>query len=257
MPALRYGVAALRHLASSPSPIPASAIARQIGMPRSSTYQLLQVLIEEGLVVHIPEARGYKLGVGAFELGSAYLRHQPLEHLARPLLARVVSQIGQTVHLGILHGHETLYLLKEQPPRPTSLITAVGVRLPAHLTATGRAMLCWLPSSQITAIFSTSSTFVDRTGLGPRNLRELKATLDEDRRRGWSIEEGSVTDDVTCIAAAAMDHNGLPFASFAASFRTSSVPKSEWPEIAGHLLRAADALSRRSGGSVPDRMASA
>lgn len=256
MPALRHGVAALRHLASSPSPVPASAIARQIGMPRSSTYQLLQVLVDEGLVVHIPESRGYKLGVGVFELGSAYLRHQPMEHLARPLLAKVVRQIGQTVHLGILYGHETLYLLKEQPPRPTSLVTAVGVRLPAHLTATGRSMLCWLPSPQITAIFATSDTFVDRTGRGPRNLRELKSTLEADRQRGWSIEDGSVTDGVTCIAAAAMDHNGMPVASLAASFLTDAVPRDKWPDIAAHLLRSAEVLTKRFGGVVPVRVAS-
>jgi DNA-binding IclR family transcriptional regulator len=48
-----------------------------------------------------------------------------------------VQQTGCTAHLGVLHGRETLYLIKEQPRRPVLLVTDVGVRLPAHLTAVG------------------------------------------------------------------------------------------------------------------------
>ena len=126
--------------------------------------------------MHIPEEHGYALGVGVFELGSAYLRHQPLEHLARPLLNRLASRVNLTTHFGILYGHEVLYLLKEQPPRSASLVTEIGVRLPAPLTATGRAMLSMLPSSQVTAIFGSRNVFVDRTGRGPRTLRAVSYT---------------------------------------------------------------------------------
>ena len=252
MPALRHGIATLRHLASTPSPVPAGAIARQIGMPRSSMYQLLQVLIDEGLVVHIPEAHGYKLAVGIFELGSAYLRHQPLEHLARPLLIKLASQIDQTVHLGVLHGHEILYLLKEQPPHPTPLVTAVGVRLPAPLTASGRALLAHLPASQLTAVFSTKDRFVDRTGRGPHSLRELKTVLAEDRERGWSIERGSVTENVSCIAVAACDHNGMPVVSFGVSFLTDRVSASDSDIYARLLVNTAAIFTRRFAGRKRD-----
>jgi hypothetical protein len=49
-------------------------------------------LAEAVFVVHLPEDRTYGLGVAAFEVGSAYLRHDPLERLARPVLARLVQQ---------------------------------------------------------------------------------------------------------------------------------------------------------------------
>lgn len=248
MPSLRNGIAALRYLSSKVSPVPASAISRKLGIPRSSTYQLLQVLIDEGLVVHIADARGYKLAVGVFEIGSAYLRHQPLEHLARPILLSLVSTLGLTVHLGILHGHEALYLLKEQPPRPQNLVTDVGVRLPAQLTATGRAMLALLPANQVRAIFSSQDRFVDRTGRGPHTLRELAAVLALDRTRGFSIEDGAITHGITSIAAAAVDHNAMPVASFSASFPTSTVPAADWGEIGHKLQAAASQLSKRLGG---------
>lgn len=248
MPALRNGIATLRHLASTPGSVSAGAIARQLDVPRSSMYQLLQVLVDEGLVVHIPEEQGYKLAIGVFELGSAYLRHQPLEHLARPLLVKLAAQIDQTTHLGVLHGHETLYLLKEQPPQPTPLVTAVGVRLPAPLTASGRALLAYLPPAQLAAIFSTKDRFIDRTGRGPRSLRELKVVLAEDRARGWSYEKGSVTENVSCIAAAALDHNGMPVVSIGVSFLTDRVDDVTRDSYARLIVATAETLGRRFSG---------
>ena len=100
---------------ASPGPVSGAAIARDLKIPRSSTYHLLDVLIARGFVVHFPDERTYGLGMAAFEIGSAYLRHEPLEMLARPVLRRLVAQVGETAHLGVLHGAETLYLLKEQP----------------------------------------------------------------------------------------------------------------------------------------------
>lgn len=250
MPSLRHGVAILRLLAGKTSPVAASTIARRLELPRSSTYQILQVLVDEGLVVHIPEARGYTLAIGVFELGSAYLRHQPLEHLARPILNRLTSQVNLTTHLGILYGHEVLYLLKEQPPHAASLVTEIGVRLPAQLTATGRAMLARLSPRQVAAIFASRKVFVDRTGRGPQSMRELKSLLAADRARGWSVEEGHTTDGVTCIAAAATDSNALPIASFSVAFHDRQVPDEPARTRIGRTVRdAAAQLTRRLGGA--------
>lgn len=248
MPAVRNTVSLLRKLASSTRPLGAASLSRSLGMPRSSTYQLLQVLIDEGLVVHIPELRAYSLGLGVFELGSAYLRHEPLEFLARPILAKLAAAARETAQLGILHGHESLYLLKQQPALPVPLVTDVGVRLPAHLTASGRAVLALLPVNQVAAIFDKPANFVDRTGVGPANLAQLNALLETERKHKWVIEEGSVTDGVVCIASAATDHAGRPVASVVVSFLGLTQPRERIPEISQLVVKAADALTRRLGG---------
>ena len=72
-------------------------LARELGLPRSTTYHLLAELQAADLVVHLPEERAYGLGVAAFEVGSAYLRHDPVtcsecrrrratDHQGRPVL---------------------------------------------------------------------------------------------------------------------------------------------------------------------------
>uniref|UniRef100_UPI00160353F3 IclR family transcriptional regulator n=1 Tax=Thermomonospora cellulosilytica TaxID=1411118 RepID=UPI00160353F3 len=246
VPSARRTLAVLRLLASSAGPLPASAIARALGLPRSSAYHLLNEMAAENFVVHLPEERLWGLGVAAFEIGSAYLRQGPLERLARLPLRRLVDRTGEIAQLGVLHGAETLYLLKEQPPRHHTLVTDVGVRLPAHLTASGRAILAHLPSAQVRALFP--GPLVTRTGHGPASLRDLRRVLAEDRRRGWSIEDGHVTEGFASISACVLDHVGHPTAAVTVTFHRDSHPEPAWPALAAHVQTTAAELTRRLGG---------
>ncbi|WP_433327084.1 IclR family transcriptional regulator [Spirillospora sp. CA-294931] len=250
VPAARRALAVLRLLAGAAGPLPASSIARSLDLPRSSTYHLLTAMAEDGFVTYLPGERRWGLGVAAFEIGSAYLRHEPLERVARPLLRRLVDRVGEIAQLGVLHGAETLYLLKEQPRRHATLVTDVGVRMPAPLTASGRSMLAHLPAAQVRALFP--GPFVDRTGLGPGSLRELRRELAEDARRGWSIEDGHVTEGLASIAACAFDHTGHPTAAITVTFRREKRPPESWPSLAEPIRATASDLTARLGGHPPD-----
>lgn len=249
VPAARRALAVLRLLASSAEPLTASAIARELALPRSSAYHLLSEMAEDGFVTYLPEDRRWGLGVGAFEIGSAYLRQGPLERLARPLLRRLVDRTGEIAQLGVLHGAETLYLLKEQPRQHATLVTDVGVRLPAQLTASGRSMLAHLPRVQVRALFP--GPFVDRTGRGPASLRELRRVLAEDARRGWSVEDEYVTEGFASIAACSFDHTRHPAAAITLTFRRECRPPESWPQLAHRVRAAATELTRRLSGSPP------
>lgn len=261
IPALRRGLAVLRLLASRPGPMAASSVARELGLPRSSTYHLLAELAEAGFVTHLPEERRYGLGVAAFEIGSAYLRQGPLERLARPVLRRLVDRLARgdpapAGHLGILHGAETLYLVREYPPHPATLVTAVGVRLPAHLPASGRAILGHLPDAQIRALFPGRESFVNRTGRGPRDLPGLRRVLAEERRRGWAVEDGYVTAGFASVAAPVFDHGSRPVAAISATFRHTCDQdgrecSAAWPDLAADVRAAADELTTRLRGQSP------
>ena len=249
VPALTRGIALLRVLAAHPGPVPAAVLARELRLPRSTAYHLLSVLESEGLVVHLPEAMAYGLGVSAFELGSAYLRNDPLERLARPLLARLVDQTGHTVHLGVLHGRETLYLVKEQPRRPVSLVTEVGVRLPAHLTAVGRSMLAALPRAQVRALYPTRDAFVDRTGRGPHTPIELRDLLAQERARGWADEDGQVMAGIASVAACVLDYAHRPAAAVGCTFPSAAIASAaERAALALVVRSVAERITKRIAG---------
>jgi DNA-binding IclR family transcriptional regulator len=249
VPAVSRAVAVLRALASRADPVPAAVLARELELPRSTVYHLLTVLEGEGFVVHLPESRAYGLGVGVFELGSAYLRNDPLERLARPLLSGLVEQTGHTVHLGVLHGRETLYLLKEQPSSAIPLVTEVGVRLPAHLTAVGRAMLALLPRAQVRALYPSRADFVDRTGRGPATPIALRELLSFERVRGWSEEDGQITTGIASVGVCVLDYGGRPAAAIGCTFPSAALPDLARAELAATIRVAASRLSARLSGT--------
>jgi DNA-binding IclR family transcriptional regulator len=251
VPAADQALQILAHLASQRGPVPAVSIANALGLPRSTTYHLLAVMQERGFVVHLPEERRYGLGVAAFELSSGFSRQQPLTRLGRPLVAGVVDRLGESGHLAVLHGRDVVYLVEERAPRRPSLASDVGVRLPAHLTASGRAMLAAVPPAQLRALYPDRDAFSERhpspAGGSPWTYSRLKAVLAEAREAGVATEHGEVTEGLASVGAVVLDHLGWPASAIAVTFAEGSPP--ELVDAATDAVReAAATLSRRIRG---------
>ena len=251
VPGATRALAILQALGKAGSPLPAAAIAKKLGLPRSSTYHLLAAMELDGFVIHFPEDQRWGLGVSAFELGSAYLRHDPLERLARPLLARLVRETEKTIpsvaQLGILQNNDVLYLAKEVPHHPVTIVTEVGVRLPAHLTASGKAILCQLDAKQVRAMYGGNVALPTRTGKGPVSVKELTQDLQEAKQRGFSFENGFVTEGFSSIAVAVLNHLQMPVAAIGMTFRNDSGAESHQEFLVKQLQVAAAELSKRLG----------
>lgn len=237
-----------RHVA----PMPASAIARDLGLPRSTVYHLLTVLRDRGFVVHLPEERRYGLGTAAFELGSAYSRQEPLRWVAHTVLARLVADTTHNGHFAVLDGRDTLYLLEERAAGRPSLVTDVGVRLPATLTASGLAMLSTLPAQQVRALWPHRRDLVRRHERGPASLTELRQELVETRRRGWALEDGFVTPGFASVATAVLDHTGHPQAAVALTFPSDEVHEAERRALAAEAAAASARIARYIRGRAPE-----
>lgn len=250
VPAATRALRVLRYLASQPDPVPLDRIAQAVGLPRSTAYHLVTAMIEEGFVVHLPDERCFGLGVAAFEVGTGYERQAPLQRMARRPLAALVDQVGQSAHLAVPHGRDVLYVLEERAPGRPPLVTDVGVRLPAQLTASGRAILANLPASQIRALFPDRDAFVQRQGIGPTSLSALRALLADTRRRGYAVEDGDVTPGFQSVAAAVLDHNQLPVAAVAVTYAGDDGEATmATDDLVVAVRRTASVLSRRIKGA--------
>jgi DNA-binding IclR family transcriptional regulator len=246
VPAATRALKVLKFLATQPDPVPLERIARAVGLPRSTAYHLVNAMIEEGFVTHIAEERRFCLGVAAFEVGSGFSRQEPLQRLARRHLAGLVDRVGQSAHLAVPHGRDVLYVVEERAPGRPPLVTDVGVRLPAHLTASGRAILAALPPAQVRALYPDRSAFVQRHGRGPTSLSALRAVLAETRQRGHAIEEGEVTPGMCSVGAVVLDHNQVPIAGIAVTYPSDD--SVDTGAVVREVTATAGAVSRRIGG---------
>lgn len=250
VPAAEATLRILSYLATQRGPVRAASLALTLELPRSTVYQLLDVLVVQGFVVHLPEEHRYGLGLAAFELSSGFSRQEPLSRLGRPLIAQLVDRLGESAHLVVLHGRDVIYLVEERAAHRPSLVSDVGVRLPAHLTASGRALLAALPAAQLRALYPNRAALEQRDGRGPRTRLELRAVLDRVRTDAYATENGEITPGIASVALAVRDHAGWPAAAIAVTFANDRFGDGDWLSLVETVAVTAAELSRRIGGRV-------
>ncbi len=250
VPAALRTLELLKLLAESSQPTTANRLSQKLGIPRSSVYQLLEVLKEQDFAIHYEDQKRWGLGLAAWELGSAYQRHEPLERMTRPVLEKLVNELSSKTnvvgHLGVLDGSDVLYLIEQRPQKSLKLVTDVGVRLPAHLTASGRSMLAKLSTKQLAASFRGRDLAI-RTGLGPKNLIELDELLSRERTQGFALEIDEVTMGYASVGVSIQDNLGHPIAGLAITLQSTELEKLQLSELAKALSKAASELSRKFG----------
>ena len=134
MPAARNALRVLALLAEQVGPTRAATVARELEIPRSSAYQLLQVMREEGFLVHYPELGAFGPSAKVRQIGSQAGAATRLERLGQPVLERAVSgtAVPATAHLAVLAGSDIVYAARAQGPRSPTTVSKVGVTRAAH-----------------------------------------------------------------------------------------------------------------------------
>lgn len=210
VPAAHNVLRILTLLSNTDAPLSAARIQRELGLPRSTTYHLLKELEESGFVVHLDKPSTYGLGLAAYRIAQAYTTQQPLVRMAAKAMGSIAQLAGGSTHLSRLAGSEIVYLDEQRAAHAVSLVTEVGVRLPALRTASGRAMLAHLPEAELRAVFDSSGERL--------RYRDVQATLAEVRVRGWASEYEEVSRGQESVAVAVVDHLGRPAAALAVTF---------------------------------------
>jgi DNA-binding IclR family transcriptional regulator len=247
IPAARNTLRVLGYLARRSGPVRASTLARDLGIPRSSVYQLIAVMMDEGFLVHYPEDQAFGLSGLLSEIGTSSSRTARIGQLAKPLLERLVEQaaIPVVAHLAVLSGADVMYVSRVQGFRAPTTVSRIGVRLPAHLTATGRSLLAALPPSQVTALYPHSSDLIIRGDTGPRSRAELDVILNRSREQTWAREDGEITADYGSVGAAALDRNDYPAAAIGLTFRVDAATEQDWSTLGQSVRETASALASR------------
>lgn len=224
----------------------ASEIADGIGLPRATAHRLLSNLETPGFVSQRHENGTYRLGLRLMELGHLVESELTIVGIARPHLERLRDASGETTHLAVLDHTSVVYLEKMESPRAIRMVSRVGSRLPAHVTALGKAMLAHMPASLIAELYGDGE-LESITGRSPQTVDELIVRLDEVRRRGYALDDEEVEIGLRCIGAPVADRSGKVIAAVSLSAPTSRLPSERVSETAEMVRDCADELSRDLG----------
>jgi DNA-binding IclR family transcriptional regulator len=153
----------------------------------------------------------------------------------------LADSVGENAHLAVLHGRDVVYVVEGRAPDRPSLITDVGVRLPAHLTASGRSMLAAMSREQVLALYPSDEALTNRGNVSVTR-RELREVLRLARERGFATEHSEITSGLESVAVPVLDRVGWPLASIALTFPEGTV---EVEQLAREAKVTAIEISRR------------
>jgi IclR family transcriptional regulator, KDG regulon repressor len=248
-PAVTRAFAILKILRTRPS-LSITEIAEELHLPRSTTHGLVHTLVRLGCLAPVPEdSKRFNLGLLLHELGSAYLATIDLAREGLQVARSISETCGETVHLAVLDGMEVVYIAKVDSIHPVRMVSAVGVRLPAHCTGVGKALLSGLSANELRRRFNGGSSLRPMTPNSITSFEALEAELANVQRNGLAIDNCESNSDVHCVASPVFNHLGNIVAALSISVPVSrGDADGSWPGRLAPLIQVGgQELSRRMG----------
>ena len=223
-------------------------IARAAGLDRSATQRLVHTLEQLGYIRRLPDSPLYGLASRVLRLSYNYLRSREIIDRASPYLLEMTHSLGETSNLQELDGNEIVFLARFPGRHLVNVDFAVGSRLPALFTASGRAMLSKLDAAGRREIIRATPLVpvTPQTEVDPKLLMQR---IDEAAKQGYAIVQNQTVVGDISVAAAFTDHEGRPVGAI-----NVSVPSTRWTiqraqeQLLPHVLLAATSISQAKGG---------
>lgn len=224
-----------------------SDLSRRTSLHVSTCHHLLSTLLNWGYVAKVPGRRSYALGARVLYLGHACLRQVDLPRRAQPYIDRINAVTGETVHLAVLQSDNIVTLAKREARHAVRVDTGMVGRSDApHATATGKAMIAWLPEDQIKRVLSAHDMkrFTERTIVDYATLIE---ELRHVRRNGFATDREEFQPGVICVGSAIRDHAGAVVGAISASAPAMRATDEHLALMRQEVVGATNALSAELG----------
>lgn len=242
MRAVERAVHVLNILAEHPGGLSLADLARVSGVPMTTLHRLLAVLRRTSLVGETTSGL-HVVGVGTVVLARAFLDSIDLRDVARPEMAAVVRETGETCHLGILASVHVVYLEKIDSPHPVRMYSRVGGTNPAISTAIGRAILAHSPQPLVDEVLEGSRRLFDV----PVDAERMGKLFEQVRQNGFSTDLQDNEMGISCVGAPVFDHTGRVVAGISLSSPASRFDLSRLDETGALVRSAADRVSAALG----------
>jgi DNA-binding IclR family transcriptional regulator len=126
-------------------------IAVGIGAPKSTAYELVNLLLNAGILEYADgEGRVY-LGRKLYFLGLAYQSQFDLTRECKAYLARLAETTRETAQLCMLDGHKYTVVMLKEGARPFRISSDIGEPIPLPWTASGRLLVSHMRDEEILA----------------------------------------------------------------------------------------------------------
>ena len=211
---------------------------KYLGVASSTAHRLLAMLQYRGFVRQNTDTKAYEPGPALSSVAFALMRQVDVRARAHPVLERLSSAVGETVHLGRLDGTSVFFVDSVESARAVRVGSRLGLSLPAHCTSTGKALLSTFDPAALHLLYPRER-LVKVTEHSITTRTALEAELAQVRARGFATSTEESEEGVASVATFLGDFAGAMYA-LNVSAPTTRMSEVIQDEIAAEMLLAAE-----------------
>ena len=217
-PAVTRAIGVLDALSQSPRPLALSELAALLKLPKSSVHGLCASLLAGRLIERLEDGT-YSLGLHIVDLANARLGQNDLAGEFLRFWSRHPEFRDEAAIMSERVGTDVVYLACRNSSRPLGVTFKIGMRLPAAVTATGKAILSTLDEGEVDRLYAAKEAIEPLTSRSVKTLAALKRQLKEVKRNGYSIDNGETREGMCSFGAPVLARSGkVAVAGVALSF---------------------------------------
>jgi len=220
-------------------------LASRLSLPNSTVHGIVATLVARGMVEQDPSGR-YALGPGVLRLSNVYLDSNELRLRALTWTDALAERSGCAVRVGVPLEREVVVIHHVFRPDGSHQMREIGIDIPAHGTALGKAMLAFDPS-RAQRLF-TAAPLPKLTGRTCIDTDDLAAQLERVREDGIAVATDEAILGESEVAAPIFDADGTVIGAVGVVVPTSDAPTGR--TISDEVRRTAVGISRELGATA-------
>lgn len=229
-------------LADAGEPLSLAQMAANMAISKSTLHGIISTLVDMKFVVQEQHSMRYWLGTRLFEIGNAISSQWNVRKIAYPFIQQIVAEVGETVHMAILDDYEVLYINKQESTSSIRIVTDIGVKLPAHSTGLGKALLSGKSNFELQYMVKNKG-LPKHTEFTITDFESLCKEMELIRSRGYATDEQEFVEGLRCVAVPVFDHSGEIIAALSVSGPVSRMNDDKFEHCRESLLKAAAQIS--------------
>lgn len=175
-------------------------ISREVGIPKSKGYSILNTLCQYGFVEKDTHTKTYALGVGLLSLARHVLDNLRYPEIVSPFLKDLATETNSTSMFGLIQGEHVVVLDKYERNQNIGFTVRLGHRFHITLGAHGKAIVAFLPEIEREKILSKKKLYFYGNP-SHLNLKLLREELSRCREVGYALDVGGITPGVNVVSA--------------------------------------------------------
>lgn len=246
VPAVDRAAQILRALAASDSALGVSDLSRQLGLNKSTTFDILTTLCHHHLVERSASTKTYRLGNALAELGHRVQEKIDLRAVAHPPLVELARALEETVFLGTFHDGYVTIVDKEEAPHDVKITSPLGRRVHYSAAAYGKIFLSALSDAQAAKLMRQNPP----RAYTPKSITKpapYRAALQLVRQQGYALDDEEYLVGVRAAAAPINDAQGCVVGALCVVGFSARLPHDKLIRVAKQTREVAEKISKQLG----------